>query len=291
MNNTERSFKDKWTKNPELVFKETLNPDSDFSKWILGRNGFANIAELKKFLSDKKRILDGGCGNGRITALLRESTNPDDTEIVGIDLVSADVARANLSCYKNIKIYQKNLLDDLSDLDRFDYIYSQEVLHHTGDAEKAFLNLSKLLNDKGVIAIYVYKKKGPLREFADEYIREKIVSLEYPDAMKVCDQITEFGKQLSEYKIKIKVPAVDILEIPEGEYDLQRFIYNFIMKCYWNPECSFQANSVINYDWYHPQNCTKHTVEEVRRWFEKAGLKIMHECVDYYGITVSGAKC
>jgi hypothetical protein len=81
---------------------------------------------------------------------------------------------------------------------------------------------------------------------------------------------------------------VDILEIEEGEYDLQRFIYHFFMKCFWNPNLTFQENAAINYDWYHPQIATRHRLEEVREWFWQAKLKIVHENVDFYGITVRG---
>jgi hypothetical protein len=60
------------------------------------------------------------------------------------------------------------------------------------------------------------------------------------------------------------------------------------MKCFWNPNLTFQENVAINYDWYHPQIATRHRLEEVREWFWQAKLKIVHENVDFYGITVRG---
>jgi hypothetical protein len=57
---------------------------------------------------------------------------------------------------------------------------------------------------------------------------------------------------------------------------------------FWNNEFSFEDNAVINYDWYHPQDCTRHTIEEGREWFTQNGLNITHESVDFYGITVKG---
>lgn len=286
--NTAKSFSDKWHKNTNLAFDNTLDPNSDIFKWITQRNGFGNPEALKEYLKTKKRILDAGCGNGRVTALLRSYSNPETTEVVGIDLTAADVAAKNLQQYKNVKFYTKNLLDDLSDLGKFDYIYCQEVLHHTGNARKGFDNLVKLLENEGEIAIYVYKKKAPVREFTDDYIRENIAGMDYESAMMQCRQVTELGKALSAQKIKLQIPAVDILQIPAGEYDLQRFIYHFFAKVFWNDEFNFEDNAVINYDWYHPQDCTRHTIEEVREWFIQNGLTIMHECVDFYGITVSG---
>ncbi len=287
-NNTAKSFSDKWHKNAGLAFDNTLNPESDIFKWITQRNGFANGEALKQYLKTKKRILDAGCGNGRVTALLRTHSNPDTTEVVGIDLTAADVAAKNLEGYKNVNFYTKNLQDDLSELGKFDYIYCQEVLHHTGNARKGFDNLVQLLEKDGEIAIYVYKQKAPAREFVDDYVREKIAGMDYETAMAQCNQITELGKALSDQNIKLQIPAVDVLQIPAGEYDLQRFIYHFFAKIFWNNEFNFKDNAVINYDWYHPQDCTRHTIEEVREWFTQNGLTITHEFVDFYGITVNG---
>ncbi len=290
MTNTARSFRDKWEKNTYLAFEETLREGSDIFSWILQRNGFSNPQELATFLKSKRRILDAGCGNGRVTALLRRYSSAENTEIVGIDLVSAEVARVNLKEYENVTVYERDLLGDLRDLGEFDFIYCQEVLHHTADPQSAFHNLCNVLASDGEIAIYVYKKKAPAREFVDDYVREKLKSLSYDEAIAVCEQITELGKSLSEYELEIQVPRVDVLEIPGGKYDLQRFFYHFFVKCFWNPELSYNDNVVINYDWYHPQLSTRHTLTEVREWFSSAGLKVTREFEDFYGITVRGTK-
>ncbi len=290
MNNTETSFKDKWDNNKDLAFTETLREGSDIYNWILNRNGFENKLAFQKFLVSKKRVLDAGCGNGRVTALLRVNSKPETTEIVGIDLVAAEVAKENLKEESNVSFFQKDLLGDLTDLGKFDFIYCQEVLHHTNDPQRSFNNLVSLLDTNGEIAIYVYKKKAPVREYVDDYIRDIISKYDYEKAMAVCKQITELGKSLHETKAKITVPALDLLEIDAGEFDLQRFIYHFFMKCFWNPDLSFEANVAINYDWYHPQNCTRHTVEEIKNWFTESGLQINHVFQDYYGITIKGKK-
>jgi hypothetical protein len=106
--------------------------------------------------------------------------------------------------------------------------------------------------------------------------------------MIYCTQIAELGKLLSELNIKIKVPEVKLFEIEEGEYDVQRFLYHFFAKCFWNPKLSLNDNALINYDWYHPHIATRHTIDEVEQWFTSNGLKIIHKHVDFYGITVRG---
>lgn len=283
------SFRDKWEKNRDLAFTETLREGSDIFTWILNRNGFHCVFDFREWLASKTRILDAGCGNGRVTALLKKYSN-QHTEIVGIDIASVEVCRQNLVGMENVFIYEKDLLGDLSGLSQFDLIYCQEVLHHTVDPKAAFSNLCRLLSPGGEIAIYVYKKKAPLREYTDDYIRDKVSSLSYEQAREAMKEITELGRVLTDLNVKAAIPEVKILGIEAGEYDIQRFIYHFFFKCFWNPAMSFEENTAINYDWYHPQLSSRHTLEEVESWFAAAGLRIIHRCVDHYGITVRGIK-
>ncbi|OAI49739.1 hypothetical protein AYO43_02835 [Nitrospira sp. SCGC AG-212-E16] len=290
MDNTKQSFSDKWSHNERLAFEETIREGSEIQKWILARNGFQSKAALVSHLQNRRRILDAGCGNGRVTALLRECSSPERTQIVAIDLVAAEVASRNLSTYRNIEMREGDLLGDLSSLGRFDFIYCQEVLHHTADPQRAFSNVCSLLEPGAEIAIYVYKRKAPVREFVDDYVRGKIAPLNYEEAIKASRDITELGRVLVETTCKVQVPGVPVLGIEAGEYDLQRFLYHFFMKCFWNPSLSYDENVAINYDWYHPQLCSRHTSDEVRQWFQGAGLTVVHECVDFYGITMRGRR-
>ena len=283
------SFRDKWEQNRNLAFSETLKEGSDIFTWILNRNGLSCAAEFERWLFPRTRILDAGCGNGRVTALINKYAQPA-AEIIAIDLTAAEVARDNLANIDRITVHKKDLLEDLSDLGYFDLIYCQEVLHHTSNPLGAFLNLCRQLKRKGEIAVYVYKRKAPIREFADDCVRDRISSLPYEQAMSAMREITELGKALSDFSMKIKVPDVKVLEIPAGEYDIQRLIYHFFLKCFWNPALSFEENAAINYDWYHPQLCSRHTLEEVLGWYSEAGLHVIHQCVDFYGITVRGVK-
>ena len=288
--NTSKSFNDKWTKNADLAFEQTSAEGSNIFNWILTRNGFSNGDQFRAYLAGKSRILDAGCGNGRVTALIRKYSDDIETEIVGIDLVAAEIAKKNLQNFGNVHFYKKDLLEDLSELGKFDFIYCQEVLHHTSDPERAFANLVNLLADDGEIAIYVYKKKAAVREFVDDYVRDSISDLPYEEAYKACEQITALGKCLSDLQLTITVPDVDVLEIKGGEYDLQRFIYHHFMKCFWDEQLSQNSNVVVNYDWYHPQICSRHTLEEIRVWFAKNNMVVVQLCVDHYGITMRARR-
>lgn len=286
---TAKSFSEKWHNNRQLAFDETLDQKSDIQHWILTRNGLDDADGLTAWLAPRRRVLDGGCGNGRVTALLRRYA-PESTEVVGIDLTAADVAAENLAGAPNVHFETRDLLGDLTGLGEFDLIYCQEVLHHTGDAKAAFLNLTTLLAPGGEIAIYVYKVKPPVREYTDDLIRDRISELPYEEAMTAMRQVTELGRALADLKVDVTVPDVAVLGIEAGTYDVQRFIYNNFAKLFWNDELDFEANAAINYDWYHPQLATRHTLPEVEGWFEEAGLEIVHRLVDPYGITVRGVR-
>lgn len=286
---TVASFRDKWVNNPGLAFAETLNEASDIFQWILRRNGLATPAALSDWLAGRRRVLDAGCGNGRVTALLRKYA-PAATEIVGVDIAAADVARLNLAGLENVRIEAGDLLGDLSGLGRFDLIYSQEVLHHTADPRAAFLNLAGLLSEGGELAVYVYRQKAPMREYADDYVRARASELPYQEAMTQMEGLAQLGKALSELRTKVTVPDIPVLGIAAGEYDVQRFVYHFFLKCFWNPSLSMADNVAINYDWYHPQLSTRHTAEEVREWVDAAGLRLVHDHVDEYGITVRAIR-
>lgn len=292
-NNVKKSFYDKWIKNPNALFKETMDKNSDVQKWILHRNGFESLDQFSTYLKNKKSILDAGCGNGRMTSLFYEITTLD-CKIIGVDIATADIARKNFQDIKQdinrVSFETRDLTANLNSLGKFDFIYCQEVLHHTLIPSVSFKNLANLLEREGEIAIYVYKKKSAIREFTDDHIREKIKKLSYEDSMFFCSEIAMLGKVLSELNIKIKVPEVKLFEIEEGEYDVQKLLYHFFAKCFWNPKLSLNDNALVNYDWYHPEIATRHTIDEVEQWFASNGLKIIHKYVDFYGITVRGIK-
>lgn len=53
--NTKKSFSDKWNKNVDLAFENTLKENSEIQNWILNRNGWKNLTDFKFFLQNKKK--------------------------------------------------------------------------------------------------------------------------------------------------------------------------------------------------------------------------------------------
>lgn len=286
---TRDSFKQKWQHNPQLAFSTTLNPNSEIQSWILTRNGFPNLDTLRQHLRGRRRILDAGCGNGRISMLLSTLADPD-SEIIAAD-INIEMAQQNLSAISNIKCIALDLdQQDVSHLGKFDFIYCQEVLHHLKNPSLTFANLSSLLHSGGEIAIYVYGLKAPIREFSDEYVRDKISSEAFSDSLSLLQGITELGKTLRGMNVSIDCPEIGILDIPKGVYSLHEFIYNYFLKCFYNEAMSFDENLAIAADWFHPQQATKHTLVEVLEWFKQSNLQVQWKYKDAFGITVRGTS-
>ena len=193
---TANSFKQKWTNANNFFLDTTTSDSSDINRWILNRNGFDNTDEFSSWIGSKTRILDAGCGNGRVSLLISKFLN-QESSLVGIDLVAHEIAAKNLEGVPRCSFLFGDLLGDLNSLGTFDLIYCQEVLHHTSNPRMAFRNLVTLLSPGGEIAIYVYKKKAVLREYSDDFIREQISNLTYEESRTVIGEITNFAKEMS----------------------------------------------------------------------------------------------
>lgn len=134
---------------------------------------------------------------------------------------------------------------------------------------------------------YVYKKKGPIREFSDDYLRSFTTKMTPEKCYKFAKAITLLGKSLSELKVEFKVPEdIPLLGIKKGKQNLQRFFYWNILKCFWNPAFDYKTNVMVNFDWYHPQLAFRYPPEEIKRWFKNEGLTIEH-----FNVTESGISC
>jgi len=266
----QKSFGEKWTKSDfgqnDEEFNEKLKPV--FLEMMgLNENDFS--------MFNDKIVLDVGIGSGSTARLWA----PQSKEFHGIDLSKAvyRVKNALKSSVKNPILAQADLNNLPYKDNSFDMLLSIGVFHHTPNTKLALQNSLRKLKLGGSCLFYIYKKKSPIREFSDDYIRSQISELSYDEASKKMETITEFAKSLHEQNIKINIPNdVDILEIKKGEYDLQRFIYQYIFKCFWNESWGYDHSNLVNVDWYHPKYCWRHSEDEIKSWCKEFSLKIKH---------------
>lgn len=222
-----------------------------------------------------KIVLDVGVGSGSSARLWGINAK----EFHGIDISDAVYRAPNSLKLENDSTFFAQA--DLNYLpfpdESFDVIVSNGVLHHTKSTKTALENILKKLKNGGLCLFYVYKKKSPLHEYSDDYIRSLISDLSPEVAWKSLEPLTKFAKEISEQKITIKISEdLDLLGIKSGEYDLQRFLYQFFFKCFWNEKWGFEDSNMVNFDWYYPKYAWRQTEEEIKHWCEELNLKIQY---------------
>ncbi|NOX50263.1 MAG: class I SAM-dependent methyltransferase [Gammaproteobacteria bacterium] len=172
-----------------------------------------------------------------------------------------------------------------------DIVLAEGTLHHTDSTEDSINYLVKKLKKGGRFLFYVYVKKAILREFSDDHIRNHIATLSDDEAWEALKPLTKLGKALGELKVNIEVPEdIPYLGIKKGKQDIQRFVYWNICKLFHRDEFSLDEMNHINFDWYRPLNCHRHTEEEIRYFCKNAGLGIERIKVEEAGITVVAKK-
>jgi SAM-dependent methyltransferase len=244
-------------------------------EWHLARYHWRSEEALRQFLSRKQTILDAGCGLGRDVRWY--ATLQPNARVIGADLsTAAFVAGAKGAGYPNLSVIQADLNQLPFAPASFDFVACDQVLPCVAEPEKAVEFLWSLVKPGGHMVFYVYKKKCPIREFTDDYLRDKITRMTAPQAWDASMNITLLGKALSDLNIEFEVPKdIPELQVKAGRYNLQRFLYYNVLKCFWNDGMSLDENNVVNFDWFHPAYTYRHSVEEIESWVREFGMKVL----------------
>jgi len=217
-----------------------------------------------------KLVLDVGCGMGRFA----EVASRWGARVVGVDLSAAsEVAACNLAERSSVTIFQADLFSLPFAPESFDYIYSIGVLHHTPNCEQAFKSLIPFLKPGGRIAIWIYSGYNKWYRFSDFYRKftyrlpdrwlhalcQVAVPLYYVHrALRRLPLVGRFSSGLLSYLLPVSL-------LPDNHWRV-----------------------LDTFDWYSPRYQSKHTYEEVFRWFESCGLGELR--VLYEPIAVQGRK-
>ena len=280
------SFSAKWSRVDSAEVQQRF--DAQYA-WYVQRFGFGDEDGLRDFLADKRTVLEAGTGLGGDAARFARLS---DATVVGLDLSESIVtAQREFGAAENLHYVQADLLRPPLPAGRFDFISADQVVHHTPDAAAAVRSLARLVAPGGVLAFYVYKVKAPMREYADDYVRERTTKMSVEDCMEVSAQMSELGRELSRLGATITLErGVPLLGIEPGEHDVQRLVYWHFLKCFWNEDFSPNLNDLVNFDWYPPPYASRHTEEEVRGWCDELGLTVEHVDNGDAGISVVTRK-
>jgi SAM-dependent methyltransferase len=116
----------------------------------------AGEAELVEALpADVARVLDLGCGDGRLAALVLDA-RPDATEAVGLDSSPPmlELARERFRDDPRVEVREHDLVDPLPALGPFDVVVSGFAIHHLAHERKRslFAEVVAALRPGGVFA-------------------------------------------------------------------------------------------------------------------------------------------
>jgi 2-polyprenyl-3-methyl-5-hydroxy-6-metoxy-1,4-benzoquinol methylase len=217
-----------------------------------------------------KLVLDVGCGMGRFA----EVATRWGARVVGVDLsAAAEVAAKNLAD-RDFVAFQADVFALPFAPESFDIIYSIGVLHHTPDCEAAVKTLDKYLKPSGLLVVWLYSGYNKWYRFSDFWRR-------YTHKMK--------PENLHRI-LKVAVPFFYNLQqawrhVPLVGPSIAGFIHHVFPV---NRQKDPEARMLDTFDWYSPKYQSKHTYEQVFKWYGDMGMEDMR--VGENSIAVRGRK-
>jgi arsenite methyltransferase len=286
---TQDAFSYVWSGEGRFESEASLTPLRD---WF--RENYGNVEEAAWWstLGDNPLVIEAGCGGG-ISGSETFGSRVNRVRYLAVDVSDAVDRAAQRFARKGLKaaFVQADLMNLPVADGTADLAYSQGVLHHTDSTERAIAAVARKLRKGGRFLFYVYKRKGPIREYTDDYIRDLLQGRSHREQWELMLPLSKFGRALAEVDVEVDVPeAVDLLGIPAGRVNLQRLFYWHVAKAYDRPEMTLDEINHVNLDWYLPVNAQRQTPEEVHTWCESAGLSIEREHVQDAGISIIAVK-
>ncbi len=260
--------------------------------WLRERYGDPDLLPWLAGGSPAPIMLDAGCGSG-MSALELFGARLARTRYLGVDISGAIDVAATRFAERGVPghFLQCDLMRIPLPAASVDVVFSEGVLHHTDSTEAAIRSLARLIRPGGHFLFYVYRRKGPIREFTDDHIRDQLVTMTPEKAWDAVMPLSRLGRILGALDIEIDITEpIDLLQIPAGRINLQRLFYWHVFKAYYRPDLTLDEMNHINFDWYAPKNAHRQSIEEVRAWCAEAGLVIERERVEDAGITIAARK-
>lgn len=217
-----------------------------------------------------KLVLDVGCGMGRFA----EVATRWGARVVGVDLsAAAEVAAENLAD-RDFAAFQADVFALPFAPESFDVIYSVGVLHHTPDCEAAVKALDKYLKPGGLLVVWLYSGYNKWYRFSDFWRR-------YTHQMKpeTLHGILKVAVPFF-YNLNQGLQRVPLLGRPAAG------IVHHVFPV--NRQKDPEARMLDTFDWYSPKYQSKHTYEQVFKWYEAMGMEDMR--VGEISIAVRGRK-
>ncbi len=265
---------------PSINYPEFARNNPDAMKITLGRQlGWYDLFDRIREESCRHivTVYDAACGFGAIADALFRDPVPAGLQYLGADI--HDALKANKKPKgvdpERIRIIRWDISDPLPIAQKFDYVLCRAALHHTPDPARSFAALVQSLKVGGTLAISTYAIKARVREIVDDALRNDIHKMPNAQALTVINEFTRLARDIQKTAAKITIESdLKYLGIPKGSYNVHAFIYDFLMKNWYNESFGERYSDVVNFDWYHPAYAYRYSIDELKAWFRTAGLTI-----------------
>ena len=194
---------DKITKKVHDMYKKYPYPSPSTNP--IQTNELLNLLKIFELESqiklENKNILDAGTGSGHRITNVAEFYKK--CNFLGIDVSKnqLQIAKQLIKQKKitNLKLKNINLMNEFSEVGKFDLVLCMGVLHHLSNPLTGLKNIKKVLEKDGIIFLYLYGKLGG----HDRMLNKKLI-------------LTLLGKNNSDYEKGIKI--VRELNLNKYEY-------------------------------------------------------------------------
>jgi SAM-dependent methyltransferase len=201
-------------------------------------------------------LLDAGCGHGALTAAI---TGAYGIEAVGMDFTGA-VGRAQASrekfagdCAPFVHYVQGDLLQSPLAPSVFDLVHCSGVIHHTPDPHRAFQSLLETTRSGGRLYVQVYRKREAWVGVPNTMIRG--VTTRIP---------TRWLWTLCMGAVPVHTALVHVVAKMRGERPMLA-------------DSTRRERAVSLFDNYSPRYQFRYHPQEIRRFFEDAGMEAIED--------------
>lgn len=207
-------------------------------------------------------VLDAGCGAGRFAEVALTA----GANVVALDYSSAaDACYANLKHHDTLHVIQGDIFALPFEPGLFPFVYSLGVLQHTPNVGEAFAALPPIVADGGRLCADFYWKrlqtmlhlKYLLRPLTKRMPQRKLFSF-LESIIPVMLPISQFLGRVpfAGRALKRLIPVADYTGIfPLSDQQLREWAL------------------LDTFDWLAPQYDNPQTAQQIRSWFEEAGMR------------------
>ena len=216
-----------------------------------------HISPVEESFFRHKLVLDAGCGAGRYSYYAAR---------FGAEVIAVDFSKAVEAAYRNNRHFSKVhvVQGDIYKLPlrkEFDYCFCIGVLHHLPEPEKGFEKLVGLLRPNSPISIWTYGRRHNLLAL---YIYEPIKRVS-----------TRMPHKMLYYLCYLPASILELFNILYKVFKSFRLSRRFAGLIPFRHYSHFPFRTKLNdaFDVFSAPSAKYYTEQEIRDWFEAAGLK------------------